>query len=56
MMGEYCNAPQNPDEACGHVLCVTNILELLMEPIINYMCNYAGDELALESGENNEKE
>jgi len=48
MMGEYCNASQNPHEACGYVQSVTNVLEHLMIPIIDYLSNYAGDEASKE--------
>ena len=49
-MGEYCDKDntENAHEALGVCMSICNALELLIEPIVDYMGNYAGDKAAPE--------
>ena len=48
-LGSYVNENPDPYVACGVCLSVCNALELLMDPIVDYMSNYAGDTPAKEA-------
>ena len=45
----YADENCDPSAACGVCLSVCNALELLMDPIVDYMSNYAGNTPAPES-------
>ena len=56
-MGDYCMANDSKEhamEAVGECLSLCNVLELLIEPIIDYMCDYAGEPPAPETTEETE--
>ena len=49
-MGDYCDksSSENAHEALGVCMSICNALELLIEPIVDYMGNNAGDMAAQE--------
>jgi hypothetical protein len=46
----YCGSHRGANEVTDNCACVFNALELLMEPLVNYMIDSAGKEAAPDSG------
>jgi spermidine/putrescine-binding protein len=51
MIETFENQKKQKETVRKHEIPKTDALELLIEPIVDYMCNYAGDIAAAESGE-----